>query len=211
VNLPNDGLFILLIVGGYLLGSIPFGVLASKALGLPDPRTVGSKNIGFTNVLRSSGKKAGILTLLGDMGKGLLAGLTATQTLESEIGVLCVAITPIFGHLYPIFLGFRGGKGVATALGAVGAVAPLLGISLIGIWLFVAAVWRYSSGAALIAFLALPILTLLTGSNLAFMTFSFSVSTLIILKHKANIVRLRAGTEPKIGQSESLHNTSYQT
>lgn len=201
----------LLIAGGYLLGSIPFGIVVSKWLGLPDPRTVGSKNIGFTNVLRVSGKKAGILTLIGDMGKGWLAGWLAVQTINGEIWMLAIALSSILGHLFPVFLKFKGGKGVATALGAVGGVAPLLGLSLIGIWLLVAATLRYSSGAALTAFLLFPVLAFATDKSPAFLAFALTVSSLIVAKHRGNIGRLWAGTEPKIGQSKSLHNTSYQT
>ena len=112
-------LWVLMAVCGYLLGAIPFGIVVSKALGLPDPRTVGSKNVGFTNVLRVSGKKAGILTLLGDMGKGWLLGWVAMQWLTDESFIMIVALMPILGHLFSPFLGFKGGKGVATALGVV--------------------------------------------------------------------------------------------
>jgi glycerol-3-phosphate acyltransferase PlsY len=202
---------LLLIVGGYLLGSIPFGIVVSKGLGLPDPRTVGSKNIGFTNVLRVSGKKAGVLTLIGDMGKGWLVGWLSVQAVTGEIWMLAAALSPILGHLFPICLKFKGGKGVATALGAVGGVAPLLGLSLIGIWLLIAATIRYSSGAALTAFTLFPILAFATDRSPAFLAFALAVSSLIVAKHRGNIVRLWAGTEPKIGQSNSLHNTYYQT
>lgn len=192
-----------LAVGGYLLGAIPFGILVSKGLGLPDPRTVGSKNIGFTNVLRVSGKKAGILTLIGDMGKGWLVGWVAAQSLIQEPLVLAIATTPILGHLFPVFLGFRGGKGVATAMGAVAGVAPWLGLMLLGTWLVTAAIWRYSSGAALTAFGLLPLDAILAGKSLAFILFSVVVSSVIAWRHRDNIRRLLQGTEPKIGQVKS--------
>ena len=115
----NEMLWVLMAIAGYLLGAIPFGIVVSKAMGLPDPRTVGSKNVGFTNVLRVSGKKAGILTLIGDMGKGWLMGFAATQMLQQEWMILLVALAPFLGHLFSPFLGFKGGKGVATALGSV--------------------------------------------------------------------------------------------
>ena len=101
----------MLVVAGYLLGAVPFGVVVSKAMGLPDPRTVGSKNVGFTNVLRVFGKKAGILTLIGDMGKGWVMGFAANQLLQDEWTILLVALAPILGHLCSPFLGFTGGKG----------------------------------------------------------------------------------------------------
>lgn len=208
---PNDWLPIMLAVGGYLAGSIPFGIVVSKCLGVPDPRTAGSRNIGFTNVLRVSGKKAGLLTLAGDMGKGWAVGWLATQTVENEAWVLGITFCAILGHLFPVFLKFQGGKGVATAIGAVGGVAPPVGLGLIAIWLLTAALWRYSSGAALAAFLSLPLLGLLAGRDGAFLIFCVIVTGLIGLRHKGNIVRLWHGTEPKIGQSSSLHNTSYQT
>ena len=135
-------------VGGYLLGSIPFGLLVAKCLGTVDPRTAGSRNIGFTNVLRLSGKTAGLLTLAGDMGKGWLVAWTAAQTFDREAVVVAIALTPILGHVYSVFLGFRGGKGVATAMGAVTGVAPSVGVVIILVWLVTVAVWRYSSGAA---------------------------------------------------------------
>ena len=115
----NEMLLVLMAMAGYLLGAIPFGIVVSKAMGFPDPRTVGSKNVGFTNVLRVSGKKAGILTLIGDMGKGWVMGFAATQMLQQEWMILVVALAPFLGHLFSPFLGFKGGKGVATALGSV--------------------------------------------------------------------------------------------
>lgn len=207
----DDWLPILLAIGGYLTGSIPFGIVVSKCLGTSDPRTVGSRNIGFTNVLRVAGKKAGILTLAGDMGKGWAAGWLASQTVNQEAWVLGIALCAILGHLFPVFLKFQGGKGVATAIGAVGGVAPHVGLGLIAIWLLTAALWRYSSGAALAAFCSLPLLGLLAGQSSLFLVFTLIVSGLIGVRHRGNIARLWHGTEPKIGQSSSLHNTSYQT
>src|SRR6476646_7865999 len=141
-------LCVLMTVLGYLLGAIPFGIVVSKAMGLPDPRTVGSKNVGFTNVLRVSGKTAGILTLIGDMGKGWVMGFAATQLLQNEWSILLVALSPFLGHLFSPFLGFKGGKGVATALGSVLGVAPLIGLLLFLAWIGAVATWRYSSGGA---------------------------------------------------------------
>ena len=117
-------LWVLMAMAGYLLGAVPFGVVVSKALGLPDPRTVGSKNVGFTNVLRVSGKKAGILTLIGDMGKGWLMGWAAMHWLTDERFIMLVALSAILGHISSPFLKFKGGKGVATALGAVLGLSP---------------------------------------------------------------------------------------
>jgi glycerol-3-phosphate acyltransferase PlsY len=197
----TDWLPALLAIGGYLLGSIPFGVIVAKGLGTVDPRTAGSRNIGFTNVLRVAGKKAGLLTLAGDVGKGWVVGWVATLLLTDETMILTVAACPIFGHLFPVFLGFRGGKGVATALGAVAGVAPWLGLALLAVWLASAAVWRYSSGAALAAFAALPIGSLLMDKSWQFQVFAWLVSGLIVLRHKENIQRLWQGTESKMGQA----------
>ena len=185
---------------GYLLGAIPFGIVVSKAMNLPDPRTVGSKNVGFTNVLRVSGKTAGILTLLGDMGKGWALGWAAMQWLTVESFIMIAAVSPILGHLFSPFLGFKGGKGVATALGAVMGLSPSIGLLLLLIWLGSVAIWRYSSGGALAAFACLPVVAIVNEQRQEFLVFSLIVSTLIWVKHKDNIARLWKGTESKMGQ-----------
>jgi acyl phosphate:glycerol-3-phosphate acyltransferase len=190
----------LMTVLGYLLGAIPFGIVVSKAIGLPDPRTVGSKNVGFTNVLRVSGKTAGILTLLGDMGKGWMLSWAAMQWLTVEWFIMVVALSPILGHLFSPFLGFKGGKGVATALGVVLGLSPSIGLLLLLIWLGAVAIWRYSSGGALAAFACLPVVAIVNEQRQEFLVFSLLVSGLIWTKHKDNIVRLWKGTESKIGQ-----------
>lgn len=190
-----------LALAGYLLGGIPFGVVVSRAMGLPDPRTVGSKNVGFTNVLRVSGKQAGILTLAGDMGKGWVMGFAATHLLHDEWAILLVALAPFLGHLFSPFLGFAGGKGVATALGSVLGVAPLIGLMLLLTWLGAVAIWRYSSGGALAAFALFPLVAVALKPTVAFVLFSVIMSGFIVLKHKGNIERLLQGTESKIGQS----------
>lgn len=194
------GLIIGLVIGGYLVGAVPFGVVISKVMGLPDPRTVGSKNVGFTNVLRVSGKKAGILTLIGDMGKGWVMGFAVTQLLQNEWAILLVAFAPFLGHLFSPFLGFKGGKGVATALGSVLGVAPLIGLLLLLAWIGAVAMWRYSSGGALTAFGLFPLIAALICPTTAFMLFSLAVSGLIMIKHKGNMERLWKGTESKMGQ-----------
>ena len=191
---------IAMMIGGYLLGSIPFGIVVSKCLGVVDPRTAGSRNIGFTNVLRVSGKRAGILTLMGDLGKGWLVGWLATFVTDHTWWPWAIALSPIVGHLYSIYLRFRGGKGVATALGVMLGVAPWIGLMVLVIWLFIAGVSRYSSGAAITAFLLLPVLALLTKADYNFVVFCMVVSGMILSRHRGNMVRLWRGTEPKIGQ-----------
>jgi glycerol-3-phosphate acyltransferase PlsY len=198
--MDHPGLVVVFVVVGYLLGAIPFGVIVSKTMGLPDPRTVGSKNVGFTNVLRVSGKTAGVLTLLGDMGKGWALGWAAMQWLTDESFIMVVALSPILGHLFSPFLGFKGGKGVATAVGVVLSLSPSIGLLLLLIWLGTVAIWRYSSGGALAAFACLPVVAIVNEQRQEFLVFSLIVSTLIWIKHKDNIIRLWKGTESKIGK-----------
>lgn len=197
--MDHQGLIAGLTIIGYLLGAVPFGVVISKMMGLPDPRTVGSKNVGFTNVLRVSGKKPGILTLIGDMGKGWVMGFAATQVLQDEWAILLIALAPFLGHLFSPFLGFKGGKGVATALGSVLGVAPLIGLLLLLAWISAVALWRYSSGGALTAFGLFPVIAALIRPSAAFVSFAVMVTGLIVLKHKGNIERLWNGTESKMG------------
>lgn len=196
----TDALPLAILVGGYFLGSIPFGIVVSKCLGTVDPRTAGSRNIGFTNVLRVSGKQAGILTLAGDLGKGWLVGWLATQFAGDAWWPWLIALSPVIGHLYSVFLGFRGGKGVATALGVMIGVSPWIGLIAVVVWLVTAGVWRYSSGAAIAVFLLLPIVAAALRPDQQFVAFTIVVSALILWKHKDNMIRLWKGTEPKIGQ-----------
>ena len=198
--MQEEPVCILLSMFGFLLGSIPFGIVVSKALNLSDPRTVGSKNVGFTNVLRVSGTKAGVLTLLGDMGKGWVMGWAAMQWLTTESFIMVVAVSPILGHLFSPFLGFKGGKGVATALGAVLGLSPSIGTLLLLIWIGAVAIWRYSSGGALAAFGLFPVVAIVNEQRQEFLLFAIVVSALVWVKHKDNIVRLWKGTEGKIGQ-----------
>jgi len=196
-------LWALMAVAGYVFGSIPFGIVVSKAMGLPDPRTIGSKNVGFTNVLRVSGTKAGVLTLLGDMGKGWVMGWAAMYWLTDERFIMLVALSPILGHVFSMFLSFTGGKGVATALGSVLGLSPSMGVLLLVIWIGTVAIWRYSSGGALAAFGMFPVVAIVNEQRQEFLLFSVVVSALIWYQHKDNIVRLWKGTESKIGQSKT--------
>jgi len=196
-------LWALMALAGYVFGSIPFGIVVSKAMGLPDPRTIGSKNVGFTNVLRVSGTKAGVLTLLGDMGKGWVMGWAAMYWLTDERFIMLVALSPILGHVFSMFLSFTGGKGVATALGSVLGLSPSMGVLLLLIWIGTVAIWRYSSGGALAAFGMFPVVAMVNEQRQEFLLFSVVVSALIWYQHKDNIVRLWKGTESKIGQSKT--------
>jgi glycerol-3-phosphate acyltransferase PlsY len=199
----DNGTAIVMALGGYVLGGVPFGVVVSKALGKPDPRTAGSRNVGFTNVLRVSGPLAGTLTLLGDFGKGWLIAWVAMQWLTTPVGILLVAGTPVLGHVFSPYLNFQGGKGVATALGVVLGLAPDIGLLLLAIWLGVAAIWRYSSGAALTAFAALPVIALLAGRDWRFVLFAVLLTALIVQRHRQNLRRLWQGTEPRLGRRAS--------
>jgi glycerol-3-phosphate acyltransferase PlsY len=188
----------LMILGGYLLGSIPFGVVVSRGLGTVDPRTAGSGNIGFTNVLRVSGRLAGVLTLAGDAGKGWVVGAFAARLVPDERWVLAIALSAILGHLYSVFLGFQGGKGVATALGAVTGVDPWIGLALLAVWLITWKLWGYSSAAAIAAFVSLPAIGVIAGRGWAFLAFAGAVTGLIVARHRGNLIRLWRGIEPRM-------------
>jgi glycerol-3-phosphate acyltransferase PlsY len=182
---------------GYLLGSIPFGVLITRSLGLGNLREIGSGNIGATNVLRTGNKKAAAATLVLDGGKGALAVLLA-RAFVTEDTVQIAALAAFVGHCFPIWLGFRGGKGVATFLGILLALWWPLGLTACATWLLVAAVFRYSSLAALVAAGLAPVWAILMGYGVASLL-CVALALLIYLRHSANIARLRAGTESRIG------------
>ena len=194
-------LYILGAIGAYVLGSIPFGLLVARALGEKDPRTAGSKNIGFTNVLRVSGKKAGILTLVGDIGKGVVATVLAQTLGAPGPWVLLISLAVVLGHIFSVFLAFKGGKGVATALGAVLGIEPFLGFCLLGIWIGTVIIFKYSSGGALAAFFGFPILAFFLKGDMQLFLFSICILGLIIYRHAENIGRLIKGTEPKINRT----------
>jgi glycerol-3-phosphate acyltransferase PlsY len=190
-----------LAVGAYLLGSIPFGVLIARVAGDVDLRRVGSGNIGATNVLRAVGRGAAALTLVGDMGKGALAVGLARWADAAAPDVAMVALAAVLGHLFPVWSGFRGGKGVATTFGVILAAMPAVGGLLLGIWLGVAAVFRYSSLAALAATATMPALAWLMDGRPAMLVLSGALLILVVARHRENIRRLLAGTEGKIGQT----------
>ena len=188
----------------YLIGSVSFAVVVSKAYGLSDPRTYGSKNPGATNVLRSGNKGAAVLTLLGDAAKGWLAVFLAQQFGPrygvGEGGVALVAIAVFLGHLYPVFFKFQGGKGVATALGILLALDPWLGLATLATWIAIAAIFRYSSLAALVAAALAPVYHAMFW-DVGITTLAVAVmSLLLIWRHRANIGKLIAGTESRLGR-----------
>ncbi|MEM9248988.1 MAG: glycerol-3-phosphate 1-O-acyltransferase PlsY [Pseudomonadota bacterium] len=196
----NAPLVLLLVaLGAYVLGSVPFGIVAARLFGLGDLRAIGSGNIGATNVLRTGNKPAAALTLVGDAGKGALAVLVA-RALLGEDAAQVAGLAAFFGHLFPVFLAFRGGKGVATFLGVLIALAWPVGLSACGIWLVVAAGLRYSSLAALGAALSAPVSAHIWGRESVVML-AIALAFLVFVTHRSNIHRLAAGTEPRIGKS----------
>lgn len=189
--------FYAMVLAGYLLGSIPFGLVLTRLAGLGDIRKIGSGNIGATNVLRTGNKALAALTVLLDGGKGALAVILAGR-LGPDMAVLAGG-GALVGHLFPVWLKFKGGKGVATGLGVLLAAAPLAGLAACATWLAVAAALRYSSLAALAAFLLSPLYGwLLAGPQMAELAAFLAV--LIILRHHTNIRRLLKGEESKIGK-----------
>lgn len=186
------------IVVAYLLGSISSAVLTCRLLKLPDPRLSGSKNPGATNVLRIGGKKAAIMTLLGDVLKGVIPVLLAKWAGLNSLGLALVTLAAFLGHLFPIFFGFKGGKGVATALGCMLALAWPVGVALIVTWLSVAILFRYSSLAALVASLLGPFYTWYFTANWAYILVVSVISLMLIDRHRSNIKKLWAGQESKL-------------
>lgn len=182
---------------GYLFGSIPFGLILTRMAGLGDVRTIGSGNIGATNVLRTGNRKLAALTLLLDALKGTAAVLAARYMLGME-AALIAGLGAFLGHLYPVWLKFKGGKGVATYLGVLLGIAPMIVLVFAAVWLGMAKLFRYSSLAALAAAVAVPIALYLYGRPEVASLFAV-MSVITILKHHQNISRLLAGTEGRIG------------
>ncbi len=193
---------ILVIFLSYLLGAVPFGLLFSKLFSDIDVRTIGSGNIGATNVLRAAGKKAAVLTLLADALKGLVPVLLVKSIFHDETATVLSGAAAILGHNFPVYLKFKGGKGVATSYGVVLGVAPWIGFISLIIWILAAFVWRYSSLAALISFAGYLGLTFFASSPLSksYGSLSLFIFGMIYYRHRENIKRLLAGTEPKIGK-----------
>jgi glycerol-3-phosphate acyltransferase PlsY len=189
-------------LGGYLAGSIPFALIASRVFALPDPRTYGSRNIGATNVLRSGSRAAALVTLIGDVGKGWVAVLAARLL---ELPVELVALTGIaafVGHVFPVWLKFHGGKGVATAAGVLIAFDWRIGLGVALVWLAVAVATRYSSLGSLLAAVAAPALAWWLQGPGALMVAVGVMSAIVVLRHRANIVKLARGQESRIGQKK---------
>lgn len=184
----------------YLVGSLSSAIIVCRIMGLPDPRTQGSRNPGATNVLRIGGKKAAAITLLGDMLKGVIPVLVAKWYGFGTVGLALVTFAAFLGHLFPIFFRFEGGKGVATALGCMLALSWPVGICWIATWFIVALIFRYSSLAAIVASLFSPLFMWIFTSNIIYVTTIALISSLLIIRHHSNIKKLIRGKESKIGR-----------
>ncbi len=184
----------------YLLGSVSTGVVVARLFGLQDPRETGSKNPGATNLLRYGGKAAAVLTLAGDILKGVIAILVARAVTGDAMILALVGLAVFVGHLWPVFFGFRGGKGVATALGVWLTLSPWVGLALIATWIAMAFLFRYSSLSALITAAVAPLYVYAFMPQPAYLVMMLTMSALLVFRHRANIRRLLAGTETKIGK-----------
>ena len=191
----------------YLLGAIPFGLLFSQLISGVDPRTAGSKNTGFTNVLRVSTRLAALLTLIADIGKGALVVWLARDVLQASLPFqLGVGVTAVIGHIFSPFLAFKGGKGVATGFGVVLTIFPLIGISACIIWVIIVWASSYVSLGSLIAFGLLPLMVWAGTKEESLVAISGVLTALIVIRHRENIVRLLAGVENRIGTRENGQN-----
>lgn len=188
-------------LGGYLAGSIPFALIASRVFALPDPRTYGSRNVGATNVLRSGSRAAALLTLIGDVGKGWVAVLAA-RLLGMPIELVALTgVAAFVGHVFPMWLRFHGGKGVATAAGVLIAFDWRIGLGVVLVWLAIAVATRYSSLGSLLAALAAPAITWWLQGRGALLAAVGVMSAIVVLRHRANIVKLVRGQESRIGEN----------
>jgi glycerol-3-phosphate acyltransferase PlsY len=202
----NPAYVAVILIGGYVLGSIPFGVIITRLSGLGDIRKVGSGNIGATNVLRTGRRDLALATLAGDGGKGaaavLIAGLWAVRTgtfADSQVAAALAGGAAFVGHLFPVWLGFKGGKGVATFFGVLLAISWPVGVICGAIWLGMAAIFRFSALAGLTAAALAPVAAFLTHAGHPVIVLALVMAVLIFLRHRANIDRLIKGQEPKIG------------
>ena len=193
---------VLLMLGGYLAGSVPTGVILAKLFTTKDIRQEGSGNIGATNVYRVLGARLGVLTLVGDVVKGVIPVLLTRILLTDDLWIASVALATFLGHLYPLFLRFRGGKGVATALGIFIVIAPLVVACAAGVFVVVAVVWRYVSLASLAASALMPLFLVIAGYSAVYIGLGLIVGCLIFYRHRDNITRLKAGVEKKISRKK---------
>ncbi len=188
-----------MLLGGYILGSVPTGFLVGRAYGV-DIRRVGSGNIGTANVLRAAGKWPAIFTMFGDMLKGFAPVVVARLVLEDEWVISAVALAAVVGHCWPVFLGFRGGKAVATGAGTTIALAPLVGLALFAFWWAVVLVSRYTSLGAISVMILSPVAFFLTGQPAPYVLYTVAGGALVLWRHRENARALLNGTERKVGE-----------
>jgi glycerol-3-phosphate acyltransferase PlsY len=194
---------ILWLIGGYLCGSISSAIVICRLLGRGDPRTVGSGNPGTTNVLRQFGKVPAALTLIGDVAKGLIPVALCAYLGFDQFAIALAGTGAFLGHLYPVFFGFAGGKGVATLIGVLLAFNPWLGIAFVGCWISVAVITRYSSLSALTATALSPLIGHLLGASLPVVAATAVMGIFVYWRHRSNIRNLITGVEDKIGNSRA--------
>lgn len=194
---------ILIVVAAYLLGSVNSAIIVSKAFSLPDPRKLGSGNPGATNVLRTGNKTAAFITLTGDLLKGLLPVVAVDLFTASAPLVAATGIAALLGHMFPLYYGFKGGKGVATTLGVLLGFDWLLGLVWVVIWLFIALVFRYSSLSALMATLFILLVSWFWSDNIWLFLSILVITTFVFWRHRSNIQNLLKGNESKLGKSKT--------
>jgi len=202
------GLF--LIIAAYLLGSVSSAIIVCRVMSLPDPRESGSGNPGATNVLRLGGKKAAAMTLFGDMLKGFIPATIGVVLDLPEAWIALTALAAVAGHIFPIFFGFTGGKGVATGLGAILGAHWVTGLLALGIWMATSLVFRYSSLSALVTFATVPLLFLVNGKQPSAVVFLL-VTLLLFWRHQDNIHRLVTGKEPRLKAGKTSTAASRET
>ena len=192
---------VLFVVLGYLAGSISSAILVCRAMGLPDPRSEGSRNPGATNVLRFGGKKAAAITLAGDFIKGVLPVLLAQLAGLDEVGLALTGLAAFLGHLYPVFFAFEGGKGVATAFGVILGLSWPVALAALVTWLFMAFVIKISSLSAIIASVLVPVYAgFIVGTQSVYFGTCIIIAILVVHRHKSNLINLLTGQEGKIGE-----------
>ena len=201
--MPDILVFLIALGAAYLAGSTPFAVIISKCMGLDDPRSYGSGNPGATNVLRTGNKKAALLTLIGDALKGTLVVLLARQFSTSVALIACVSLAVFLGHVFSVFLRFKGGKGVATAAGVLFGLDWRIGLATLGIWLAIAIITRYSSLSAICAAIAAPVIAHLVLGQPWIDATTCVMAVVLVWRHQSNIRKLLAGEESRIGQKKN--------
>jgi len=192
---------VIAVIAAYAIGSIPFALILARRRGIPDLRGIGSGNLGASNVWRAAGATAGILVALLDIAKGAAGVLVADRLAGGAAAPAAAGVAAVVGHLYPVWLGFRGGKGVATSCGAFAVLAPLAILPALAVFFVSVFITKYISAGSVMASLALPPLAYVTGSPTPVIAAAAAVAALIAFRHRSNLKRVRTGTEPKVGMN----------